>query len=176
MTMGALDLLDSMQSVDSRSSCPPGVRPKLMSSLTAHAVQVSSLTRATAANLIPVDSHRTSSSVGTACSLPTAAMSRAISSAESPAGRGESADKSRSLHRRGSAIDLRAAYCGNLALVRDNFWRRANPDRPWQDSGVGCNNLGQYSGLIIEKLSIRKHGEDRRSRRTGSMPMRRCAH
>src|SRR6202451_1900986 len=27
--------------------------------------------------------------------------------------------------------------------------RRANPDAPWQDSGVGCNNLGQYSGATL---------------------------
>ena len=100
MTMGALDRFDSMQSVDSRSSCPPAVIPKLISSLTTHAVQVFSVTRATAANLIPVDSHKTSSSVGTACNLLRAATSLAISSAESLTiwgWRGKFADKSSSL-------------------------------------------------------------------------------
>ena len=58
MTMGAKALFDSMHSVDSISNWPPGQDQKSISSLTAQAVQVCSVTRATAANLIPVVSHK----------------------------------------------------------------------------------------------------------------------
>ena len=56
----------SWQIVVSTLSSPPGLRPNWMSSFTLQAIQRSSVTRATAANPMPVVRHTTSRIVGTA--------------------------------------------------------------------------------------------------------------
>ena len=61
--------------MDSTLSSPPGFSPKLMSSRTLQAIHRSSVTRATAANRMPVVRHTMSRIVGIALMLLTAAMS-----------------------------------------------------------------------------------------------------
>jgi hypothetical protein len=65
-------------------SSPPGFRPKSISSRTLQATQRSSVTRATAANRMPVARHTTSSMVGTDSMRLTLSTSARKSSCNSP--------------------------------------------------------------------------------------------
>jgi hypothetical protein len=65
----------SWQIVVATLSSPPGFRPKAMSSFTLQAIQRSSVTRATAANPMPVVRHTTSRIIGTALMRATASRS-----------------------------------------------------------------------------------------------------
>ena len=66
------------QIVVSTLSSPPGCSPNWISSRTAQATHRSSVTRATAANPIPVVRHTTSRIIGTASIRATAATSASI--------------------------------------------------------------------------------------------------
>ena len=76
-------LANSVQSVVSSGSCPPGFNPNETVSRTAHAVHVPPVTRATGAKPMPVVSHKTCNSDGTASMREIAAISRAIASGSS---------------------------------------------------------------------------------------------